>query len=99
MAELNIEKFAKKLAEKALAEEYRGKKIREWIDEIVRRTTPHPVIFECTGYADGAPVYDKAFCPVCDHVFEDGYDDAWGDPYCSHCGTALDWKIPEEGDS
>lgn len=97
MAELNIEKFVKNMTEKALAEEYRGKKIREWIDEIARRTTPRTVIYEYDGYADSAPVYDMAICPACDYRFE-YYESAWGEPFCPHCGQALNWEIPKEGD-
>ena len=85
MAELNIEKFVKDTAEKALAKEYRGKKIREWIDEIARRTTPRPVCYELSDYADGAPVYDYANCPTCGRSYEEGERD-WGEPFCPHCG-------------
>ena len=36
MAEFNIEKMAKEIAEKALDTEYKGKTIREWIEQIVK---------------------------------------------------------------
>jgi len=96
MAEFNIEKMARNISKRALEQEYNGKPIREWIDEIVKRTTPRPVIFECTGYADGAPVYDYANCPSCGYSYEEG-DKDWGKHFCPRCGQALNWEILEEG--
>lgn len=60
----------------------------------VEKTEPRTVIYESDGYADGAPVYDMATCPACDYRFED-YESAWGEPFCPHCGQALDWNMSE----
>ena len=44
------------------------------------------------GYApDGSEVYDTAYCPVCEHEFEEGVND-WESNYCPDCGQALDWR-------
>ena len=41
MAEFNIEKIAKEIAEKALDTEYKGKTIREWIEQIKEQDGGH----------------------------------------------------------
>lgn len=41
MAEFNIEKMAKEIAEKALDTEYKGKTIREWIEQITKEQGGH----------------------------------------------------------
>ena len=41
MAEFNIEKMAKEVAEKALDTEYKGKTIREWIEQITKEQGGH----------------------------------------------------------
>lgn len=63
----------------------------------VEKTEPRPVIYEMTDYADGAPVYDYANCPICGYCYEEG-DKDWDEHFCPHCGQALNWEIPEEGD-
>lgn len=94
MASFDFEKTAKELAKKALDHNYLGKPIRQWADEIARRTEPKMVFYESDGYADGAPVYDYATCPNCEYAYEEG-DKDWGEPFCPHCGQALEW-YPEE---
>lgn len=94
MATFNIEQSARNCAEKALNHVYLGKTIKQWVEEIAKRTEPKMVIYESDGYADGGPVYDMAICPACDYRFED-YESAWGEPFCPHCGQALKWD-PEE---
>ena len=46
---------------------------------------------EYDGYADGAPVYDLYYCPLCDALLED-YDN---EPHHCVCGQALDWSEVE----
>lgn len=59
--------------------------------EALEKQIPKQVIFEYGGYADGFPVYDVAYCPLCNCSFED--DDAnWEIDYCPHCGQRLDWN-------
>lgn len=41
MAEFNIEKLAKEIAEMALDTEYKGKTIREWIEQISKEQGGH----------------------------------------------------------
>ena len=74
-----------------------SKTFEEDEEEIGKKTTPRPVIFECTGYADGAPVYGYANCPDCGYSYEEG-DKDWGEHFCPRCGQALNWEIQEEGD-
>lgn len=59
------------------------------------RTAPKMVIYESNSYANGVLVYDMAICPACNHRFED-YESAWGEPFCPHCGQALEWNITED---
>lgn len=55
------------------------------------RDTPKKVRYEGDGYYDGQLVYDWAFCPSCDHQFEEG-DLNWNDAkYCPECGQRLEW--------
>ena len=97
MAEFNIDTMARNAAEKALEYVYEGKTIREWVEEIARRTKPRPVYYESDGYADdGTPVCDYAACPVCEYAYEEG-DKDWSEPFCPRCGQALKWDCEEEG--
>ncbi len=60
---------------------------------LAERTTPKKLIYE--GDGDGELVYDTAFCPNCNNIFE--YDSwNWKDPYCPKCGQALDWEEKEQ---
>ena len=52
------------------------------------------VRYEYDGYADGNPVYDVAYCPICNVCFENG-DDNWGKNYCPECGQKLKWEEEE----
>lgn len=53
------------------------------------------VIYSADGYSDGHLVYDMASCPCCGFDYEES-DAIWKEPFCPHCGQALDWEI--EGD-
>lgn len=44
------------------------------------------------GYSNGQMVYDSAECPSCGYIFDEN-DNIWGEPYCPHCGQALDWYM------
>lgn len=61
----------------------------------LKKLVPKPVIYEGDGYADGVIVYDMAYCPSCDHAFEEG-SDGWESKFCKDCGQALDWNSSEE---
>lgn len=61
----------------------------------LEKQIPQKPILEGDGYADGNPVYDIAYCPVCNHDFEEGIND-WGSAYCPDCGQALDWEETNE---
>jgi len=52
---------------------------------------PMPVNYESDGYADGNPVYDMAYCPLCNYEFEEGKE-PWGRKYCPECGQSLKWE-------
>jgi len=43
------------------------------------------------GYADGAMVYDTAFCPNCEHEFEEDSEN-WECEFCPNCGQRLRWE-------
>lgn len=71
----------------------------ELIEELRRRleikepkqNVPKKVYLVGDGYANGFMVYDIAYCPCCNEMFEDGRDD-WEAKYCKNCGQALDWS-------
>lgn len=74
---------------------YRKRKERAQIAiDAIEKQIPQKPILEGDGYADGNPVYDTAYCPICNHDFEEGIND-WGSKYCSGCGQALDWSDVE----
>lgn len=59
--------------------------------DLAEKATPKKLIYEGDGYVDGELVYDTAFCPNCNNIFE--YDSwNWKDPYCPKCGQDLDWE-------
>ena len=64
----------------------------------IEKAKPLKVLYESDGFADGAPVYDMAVCPSCDYRYEE-YDMAWGEPFCPHCGQALDWNMTYDDDA
>lgn len=39
--------------------------------------------------------FQAAFCPACDWTIE-RFEDIWGEPFCPHCGQALDWETEAE---
>ena len=41
-------------------------------------------------YADEEREYNTAECPVCGYIY-DKSDTIWGEPFCPHCGQALNW--------
>lgn len=67
----------------------------EWLKtlkELKEYRIPKMVIYEGDGYADGEMVYDYAYCPNCNHEFEDGNEN-WEDAsFCPNCGQALRWE-------
>ena len=56
------------------------------------------VIYSGDGFADGKMVYDMAECPNCGFDYEES-DAIWKEPYCPHCGQALDWETETEDES
>ncbi len=64
--------------------------LREAQDALLKRS-PVKVQYSGDGYSDGHFVYDTATCPSCEWVIEDS-EDLWGEPFCPHCGQALDWE-------
>ena len=56
------------------------------------------VIYSADGYADGHLVYDMAECPNCGFDYEEN-DAIWKEPFCPHCGQALDWDMEAEDES
>ena len=59
--------------------------------EAMEKQIPKRLIAEGDGYADGAMVYDRFYCPTCDrHFEEDEIED-----YCPNCGQ----KITMEGEA
>ena len=64
--------------------------LREAQDALIKRSPAkvkygesHPEIIVALKYAE---------CPSCDYPFED-YESIWGEPFCPHCGQALDWEV------
>ena len=71
---------------------YRNRKERAQLAiDALKKQIPQKPVLAGDGYADGHPVYDTAYCPICNHEFEEGIND-WGSKYCSDCGQALDWS-------
>ena len=69
--------------------------------ESMQKQIPRKMVYEYDGYADGYPVWDKAWCLGCGMRFDDG-DDAWQTAkFCPRCGQALDWEmeVVEEDDT
>lgn len=73
------------------AEEHR--QLAEWLKELKslkEKDEAKTVRYEGDGYADGEMVYDMAFCPNCEHVFEEDSEN-WGCEFCPNCGQRLRW--------
>ena len=58
----------------------------------LKKQIPVKVEYESSGYADGHPVYDYAFCPICGYDFEE-YTKDWQSNFCPECGQRLDWTM------
>lgn len=74
------------------AEEHR--QLAEWLKELKsfkEKDEAKAVCYEGDGYADGAMVYDTAFCPSCEHDFEEDSEN-WECEFCPNCGQRLRWK-------
>lgn len=69
--------------------------VEELVRKALEKQIPKRPYYEGDGYADGVLVYDTAFCPVCNHEFEEGINE-WGSDYCQDCGQALDWSEESE---
>ena len=61
------------------------------IDKLKEKDEPKAVRYEGDGYADGAMVYDMAFCPNCEHEFEEDSEN-WECDFCPNCGQKLRWE-------
>lgn len=73
------------------ATEYR--QLAEWLKELKslkEKDEAKAVRYEGDGYADGAMVYDMAFCPNCEHEFEEDSEN-WECDFCPNCGQRLRW--------
>lgn len=56
----------------------------------LEKQMPESPDYEGDGYGDnGELIYDTAYCPNCQHVFEVDYDKS---DYCPECGQKLDWS-------
>lgn len=70
------------------------KQLAEWLKELKslkEKNEAKAVCYEGDGYADGAMVYDYAFCPSCDHETEIDSEN-WGCEFCPECGQKLRWE-------
>lgn len=77
---------------KECAAEHR--QLADWLKELKsfkEKDEAKAVRYEGDGYADGAMVYDKAFCPSCNHEFEEDSDNCWECDFCPNCGQRLRW--------
>ena len=54
------------------------------------------VIYYGDGHAGGELGYDSAECPSCGYIYDE-FDYVWGQPFCPHCGQALDWEGEKDG--
>ena len=66
-------------------------KARDMAIKALDKDEPKAVRYEGDGYADGAMVYDMAFCPNCEHEFEEDSEN-WGCDFCPNCGQRLRWE-------
>lgn len=62
--------------------------LREAQDALIKRS-PAKVNY-CTQKLQTIE-FEYAECPSCDYSFED-YEKIWEEPFCPHCGQALDWE-------
>lgn len=61
------------------------------LNKLKEKDEAKAVRYEGDGYADGAMVYDMAFCPNCEHEFEEDSEN-WECDFCPNCGQRLRWK-------
>lgn len=67
------------------------KKAKELAITALKKQIPQKPTYEGDGYDEnGNLIYDSAYCPICNHEFEEGIND-WGCAFCQDCGQALDW--------
>lgn len=59
--------------------------------DLISRLEKKYVFYYCDGDLDDVMVYDCAECPSCGYIF-DKNDTVWGEPFCPHCGQALEWE-------
>ncbi len=74
------------------AKEHR--QLAEWLKELKNfkeKDEAKAVRYVDNGYAEGAIVYDTAFCPNCGHEFEENLEN-WGCDFCPNCGQRLRWE-------
>lgn len=74
------------------AEEH--EQLTKWLTELKRykkKDEPKQVRFEYDGFADGNPVTDTAYCPSCEHEFEEDSEN-WTCDFCPNCGQRLRWE-------
>jgi len=63
--------------------------LREAQDALIKRS---PVKVKYSEYNIGeATGFPTANCPACEWQIEE-YEDTWQEPFCPHCGQALDWE-------
>lgn len=74
------------------------KRDNDILQELVEKETPKKPYYEADGYANGIPVYDMAYCPNCNNLFEEYENNGWGENYCHNCGQRLDWSVDENED-
>lgn len=65
-------------------------KIEQILKNIPYGDEAKTVRYEGDGYADGEMVYDTAFCPSCEHEFEEDSEN-WECEFCPNCGQRLRW--------
>lgn len=63
--------------------------LREAQDALIKRS-PAKVKYDEFDEEEAAG-FKTASCPACDWVIEK-FEDIWGEPFCPHCGQALDWE-------
>lgn len=61
------------------------------LNKLKEKDEAKAVRYEGDGYADGAMVYDYAFCPNCEHEFEEDSEN-WKCDFCPNCGQRLRWE-------
>lgn len=73
---------------------YEHQQLAEWLKELKylkEKDEAKAVRYEGDGYADGKMVYDMAYCPCCNHYFEEDSEN-WECEFCPNCGQRLRWE-------